>query len=313
MNDMTTTQNNDLSEIKWPYAESVIKERAEKYNRLIISDNRSYNATKAARTEFVSIRTSIDKALKEGNKPLNDMIKRNRDEAKRLIELAKPTEDYLQEQVRAWEEKKEAERQAKIAAEKARVAAIQAKISEITKSAANVNGVSSDLFYARIATIESITIDASYEEFQQQATEAKEDALILLREQLAVALETEAKLEAERIERERQDAERKAEAERLAAEAERLRIEREKLEDEKREIEGQKGNKHSVSLPVAQTIIDKAPEAVLTIKQEQEGPAYPGYQSLVDDIAIARGIDADTAINWIVCAAEEITSSKEEV
>jgi hypothetical protein len=218
-----TAQQQALAPIKWPYAESVIKERAEKYNRLIISDNRSYNATKAARTEFVSIRTSIDKALKEGNKPLNDMIKRNRDEAKRLIELAKPTEDYLQDQVKAWEDKKEQERQAKIEAERQRVAAIQARINAIRTNSIISRGATSESIRDTIDHVQLMVIDESFEEFEQAAYEAKSETLSILAEALAYAEQQE-----------KEAAERKAESERLAAEAERQRIERESLEAERK-------------------------------------------------------------------------------
>jgi hypothetical protein len=35
-------------------------------------------------------------------------------------------------------------------------------------------------------------------------------------------------------------------------------------------------------------------------------PEYPGFQTLVDDIMIASGVDENTARNWIVFAADEI-------
>lgn len=229
MNDITTTEQS-LAPIKWPYAESVIKEKSENYKSLVISDRKTYDATRAARTEFVSIRTSLEKALKEGNKPLNDMIKANRDECKRLVDLAAPTEAYLQDTVRSWEDKLESERQAKIEAERVRVSGIQAKIAAITKMAAAASDISSAYFRTHIETIEQIAIDESYAEFEQQANDAKSDALALLNDRLAIAIETEARLEAERIERERQDAERKAEAERLRLEAEKQAQERAEFE-----------------------------------------------------------------------------------
>jgi hypothetical protein len=35
-------------------------------------------------------------------------------------------------------------------------------------------------------------------------------------------------------------------------------------------------------------------------------PEYPGFETLVDDIMIASGVNKNTARNWIVFAADEI-------
>ena len=212
-------KKNDLVTIEFPCAEDVILDRADKYFNLVISDNKTYDATRAARTEMVSIRTSIEKALKIGNDPLNNQIKANREEAKRLMELAKPTEDYLQKTVKDYEAKKEAEREAKIQAERARVENIQNYIAAFAKMAHVTSGMNSDAVRETINDVKSIEVDEFYEEFKEQADKAKSDAMASLELSLN-----------EKLEQERLDAERKAESERLRLEAEKQAQERAEFE-----------------------------------------------------------------------------------
>ena len=249
-----------------PYAEDVIIEKSKAYEGLVISDNKSYESTKKARTEFVKIRTSIQRAVKIGNEDLMAQVNANKNEAKRLIQLAAPTEQALQAEVKRWEDKKEAEKQAKIKAEEERVALHQARIRNIRAMTQLGFNPSSEAIQSVINQLHETVIDESFEEFQQHAQTEKDQALETLNSVLAEALHTEEvmrqreeeqkRLEEERkriaaeqaeIERERaaiQAEKDKLEAERIAAEEaqrkakeEAERIEREKVEAAKREEE----------------------------------------------------------------------------
>jgi colicin import membrane protein len=264
-----TQKNNELVTIEFPYAEDVILDRAEKYSNLVISDNKSFDATRAARTEMVSIRTSIEKALKIGNEPLNNQIKANRDEAKRLIELAKPTEDYLQKTVKDYEAKKEAEREAKIQAERARVENIQNYIAAFAKMAHVTSSMNADDVRDTINDVKSIEVDDFYEEFKEQANQAKSEAIASLEISLI-----------EKLEQERQDEARKAEAERLRLEAEKQAQERAEfeakqaaaqaeLDRQRREIEQQKIAAENAELARQAAIAKAEQERIDAIEAER--------------------------------------------
>jgi hypothetical protein len=259
MNAITAPQSTELA-IVWPYAEDVIKELAENYKNLVISDAKTYDATRAARTEMVSVRTSIDKALKAGNAPLKAAMDANRDEAKRLIELAAPTEAYLQEQVKTWEAKKEAEKQAKIQAERDRVAAIRARIAGIGAIAAmSINSTPAEIV-ARIDQLTSITVDdGSFDEFGPESCDVYFQALDKLHAHLAA-----------RNEFDRQESERKAEAERLRQEAEKQAQERAAFRAEQAAAQAVIKAQQEAIAAREREIADKAKAAEIAARKERE-------------------------------------------
>ena len=83
---------------------------SEKYKDLVISDTKTCESVKNARTEMVSVRTGIAKALKEAYKPHDAAKARLKQEAGRLTELAAPIECQLQQTVTAWDNKKAIEK-----------------------------------------------------------------------------------------------------------------------------------------------------------------------------------------------------------
>lgn len=145
-----------------------------------------------------------------------------------LIAITQPEEDRLQAIQDAWDAKVEAEKEAKIQAEIARVAHIQERVAELRGCQTLSPSSGSQLILEHIADLEALPVDASFEEFEQQASDAKTAALVRLNGILgaAVAHEAEqAKIIAEREELAKfRAAEEQRQAQARAEQAERDRL-----------------------------------------------------------------------------------------
>lgn len=184
-----------------------IAEIKEKSKNLIIVDRKSYEATKALRTEVVTMRTTLDKARKAKVDPLNKEVKRLNDLAKSYEAKIKEVEDPLQKTVKDYEEELAAEKLRKENEEKTRLDAINAKITSIRKFSLPTYKVASEIA-SIIAELHDLHIDLEiYQELTGEAERAKSETL----EALAL-------MYAERQRIEREDAERKEAEEKLAAE-----------------------------------------------------------------------------------------------
>ncbi|WP_185145391.1 hypothetical protein [Apibacter muscae] len=75
-----------------------------------ITDNKTYEEAKKARTNLVSARTEIEKVDKGIASILNNFRKGISDIKTNLISITKPAEDLQQEEVKRWEEIKEQEK-----------------------------------------------------------------------------------------------------------------------------------------------------------------------------------------------------------
>lgn len=227
-----------------------------------ITDSKTYEEAKKARTALVTARTSIG----EQDKFLASLIKKFREKVANktaeLIAITKPHEEKQQEEVKRWEAVKEAEKQEKARIEEERKQNIRNSINSIIDTAfEKINKLSFDtidslkvdfeqnLYKTDVETFEEFELDFNEKLIQvknalsskvQALEEAEQQRLekIRLEEEKKRIAEAQAKLEADRkAEEERLLAERKAEEERLAKikadqEAE-LQAERQKLADEK--------------------------------------------------------------------------------
>lgn len=140
---------------------------------------------------------------------------------KSRIAITQGEEDRLAAIEQAWDDRIAAEKEARIQAEIARVARLQERVTELRGCQTLSPSSGSTLVLEHIADLEAIPVDASFEEFEQQASDAKTAALVRLKGILgaAVAHEAEqAKIIAERAELAKLRAEQ-ADRDRLAAAA----------------------------------------------------------------------------------------------
>lgn len=187
-----------------------------------IKNGDAYKEAHGARMALKNTRVAIEKAGKAAREDATAFSKAIIAEEKRLVAMIDPEESRLQTLQEEWDAAREAERQAKLLAEQERIDGHRAGIDAIKAVALQaVNQPSSEV--QRL--IDGLTLTYAgpdFEEFQPAAEKAKAETLATLHEMHAAALAREAeaaRLEAERIERERQQAE---EAARLAAEREEL-------------------------------------------------------------------------------------------
>jgi hypothetical protein len=149
-------------------------------------------------------------------------------EETRLIALVEPEEDRLAALVDAFDAKVAAEKQAKIDAEQKRVEDLTARIATI-RGLTNIPFDASPVYITdTIGDLEAIAVDETFEEYEQQASDAKTAALVKLREAHASAVAREAAAEQARkdqaeLARLREEAAARKKADDEAAERERHR------------------------------------------------------------------------------------------
>jgi hypothetical protein len=111
---------------------------------------------------------------------------------KELVALITPEETRLAAIRDEWDTAKEREKEAKIAAEIARVAAIQERIAELRGCQTLSPSSGSTLIMEHIHDLDAIPVDSTFEEFEQQAHDAKIAALVRLKGILGAAVAHEA-------------------------------------------------------------------------------------------------------------------------
>lgn len=202
-----------------------------------IKNGDAYKEAHGARMSLKNTRVAIEKAGKTAREDATAFSKAVIAEEKRLIGMIDPEEKRLQSLQDEWDAAREAERQAKLQAEQARIDGHRQMIDIIREKAFRVSGESSAVILDSLQAFEKYCMYSDsveeFEEFAPAADKAKSETLAALHEMHAAALAREAeaaRLEAERIERERQQAEETARLAAERAELARLRAEQEKRE-----------------------------------------------------------------------------------
>lgn len=203
----------------------------------VITNADGYKQVHAGRMALKNERIELQKMGKEARQDATNYSKAVIAQENSGIEIIEPEEKRLQSLQDDYDEREERAKQAKIEAEQKRVQDIQDRITEL-RAVVDVctrYNCTSDEIAEHLGDIERIPVDDTFQEFRQQAEDAKAGTLIKLRDALAAAKAREeekrkadeaqaelAKLRAEAAAREAKDkAEREARelAERLAKEA----------------------------------------------------------------------------------------------
>lgn len=206
-------------------AEKNVNEIIKQFDGIVydVTTTKGMETARKDRALMVKARTTVEQARKEEKADILERGKFIDSTAARLKEEILKYETPLDEKIKAEEERKEAEKQAKLLAEQERIAGINKRIDQMKNSPLVAVNKSVEEIKRAIGAITKLAIDESYQEFQQQAAEVKEEALV----KLAGILEEKEAAEAEAIRI-------KAEQE---AEAEKLRLEREELDRLRKEQE----------------------------------------------------------------------------
>lgn len=200
----------------------------------VLNDDGREEAHRAA-MNLRNARTSITKTGKEARDDANAFSKAVIAEEKRLISIIEPEEERVFALRDKWDADRAAERQAKIDAERKRVEDIQSKINMIRRTPLMIARQPSVVIDRIIMSLIDEEIDASYDEFKEEAEAVKREAI----ESMQTAMKAAMTAEADALERQRAQ---EVESARLAserAELARLRIEVEarRLEDERKAAE----------------------------------------------------------------------------
>lgn len=202
-----------------------------------IDEHKPDVSTKKGRDEIASLAYKVARtktALDKQGKDLTEEWRTNTTKVNATRNKIKDRLEKLQTTVRQplddWE-----------ASEDARVKKHQGALEMLLSFIGTSMGHPSADLKAMLATVDQIAVDASWEEFEDRASLAKQDAVSALTRLISAAEKQEADaaelaaLRAAQAERDRQDAERLAAEE--AARAEALRVEREKLAEQQRQDE----------------------------------------------------------------------------
>lgn len=206
----------------------------EKYQGVIydVTTTGGMKDAKEARLAVREPRFEVERIRKAAKAPILALGKKLDSEAARITAELLKIEEPIDTVIKAEEARKEAEKQAKIEAEMRRVADLQERVAELRGNRALSSHSGSGLIAGHVADLEKILVDDSFQEFRQQAEDAKASGLSWLRELHAAALAHEAeqkrilaereelaRLRAEQAEREAQDRARRAAEDRAAQQA----------------------------------------------------------------------------------------------
>ncbi|WP_374464169.1 hypothetical protein [Chryseobacterium sp.] len=211
-----------------------------------ITDNKSYEEAKKARTTLVTARTEIqnqDKLIASKIKKFREAVAGVSEE---LIAITKPHEDKQQSEVKRWEEIKEQEKQEKIRLEEERKSKIRSFINSIIDEALEkINKLSFDMIGSLKVDFEENLYKTDVEQFEEFELDFNEK-LIQVKNAFSSKIKTLEEAESQRLENIRLqeektkldaekakiEADRKAEEERAKKEREALAAEKAKHEEE---------------------------------------------------------------------------------
>lgn len=173
---------------------------------------------KAARLAIRTPRYEVERIRKAAKAPIIALGKKLDAEAARIESELLKIEGPIDQQIKAEEDRKERDRQAKIDAELKRVADLQERVAELRGCQSLSPTSGAELVASHIADLERLVVNESFQEFQQQAEDAKAAGLARLRAVYTAAVAHEAEQERIRIERAELARLREAEALRVAQE-----------------------------------------------------------------------------------------------
>lgn len=219
-----------------------IAELEAKHRGLVVAhgDKKGYLALTQAIAEVRTARTDVEKRRKELKQDALEYGRLVDSTARQITERLEAIEGPLKANKEQIDAENERIRKEKEEAERLRIAGIQSLIAVIANAPAAFAAASTERLRQAIEKAEAMEISiAEYEEFTQQATDAKASTIAALNDLLTARIAADEAEAARLAEQARIDAERKAEAERLAAEQARLAAERAEFDRQQAEARRQ--------------------------------------------------------------------------
>ena len=219
-----------------------IAELEAKHRGLVVAhgDKKGYLALTQAIAEVRTARTDVEKRRKELKQDALDYGRLVDSTAKSITERLEAIEGPLKANKEQIDAENERIKREKEEAERLRIAGIQSLIAAIANAPGALASANTERLRQAIAKAEAMEISiADYEEFTQQATDAKTATIAAMNDLLTARIAADEAEAARLAEQARIDAERKAESERLAAEQARLAAERAEFQRQQAEARHQ--------------------------------------------------------------------------
>jgi len=224
---METTEVLDRAEIsgtnvivEYSKTEAALADLRAKYSGVVfdLTTTKGDKEARAARLELVTLRASLEKKRKEFKAPALAFGKKIDSEAERVTAEIVKLESFIDQQIKADEDRRAAEKAERYRIEAERVKAIQDKITAIRGFVAKCQDISAERIANGIELVSKVDTGAHvFFEFADQAQLAKNETVKAMRDMLESAKAREA--EAARVNAQRLENERIAEQNRLQAEA----------------------------------------------------------------------------------------------
>ena len=174
------------------------------------TNDTEYQIIKSTHNKMVKRRTAVNGAYKKATSKAKEYTDGAKQEEKRLIARMNPAEIRLRDFRVAWETKVEADKEAEKAVEAERVGTIESMILQFSQIVDQFATMKSDKIQEQISILKGITVDDAFQEFAEEAQQAKESALYRAGEILTDVLAAEA--EAEQVAADKVVADKKATA-----------------------------------------------------------------------------------------------------
>src|ERR1700722_6232281 len=200
---LTVVQRATLALGKVDYEPKLIEMAGASKSITVITNADGYSQCHAARMVLKNERIQIEKDGKKARDDANAFNKAVIALETKFIGIISPEEKRLEKLQKDWDDAREAEKQARIAAELERVADLQDRVAELRGNQMLSPTSGSKLIAEHIADLEAIPIDSGFQEFEQQAADAKGAGLKRLNDLHAAALAHEA--EQDRLTAEREE------------------------------------------------------------------------------------------------------------
>ena len=239
---MTNITSPTFPAVVFSVTDAGIAELEAKHKGLVVAhgDKKGYLALTQAIAEVRTARTDVEKRRKELKQDALDYGRLVDSTAKAITERLEAIEVPLKANKEQIDAENERIRREKEEAERLRIAGIQSLIAAIANAPGALASANTERLRQAIEKAEAMEISiADYEEFTQQATDAKTAAIAALNDLLTARIAADEAEAARLAEQARIDAERKAEAERLAAEQARLAAERAEFDRQQAEARRQ--------------------------------------------------------------------------
>lgn len=239
---MTNITTPTFPAVVFSVTDAGIAELEAKHRGLVVAhgDKKGYLALTQAIAEVRTARTDVEKRRKELKQGALDYGRLVDSTAKRITDRLEAIEGPLKANKELIDAESERIKREKEEAERLRIAGIQSLIAAIANAPGALASANTERLRQAIEKAEAMEISiADYEEFTQQATDAKATAIAALNELLTARIAADEAEAARLAEQARIEAERKAEAERLAAEQARLAAERAEFDRQQAEARRQ--------------------------------------------------------------------------